>query len=272
MSDMYGFDAFSATQIVVKVDQIGVKKAKMKILPLIMLGILAGVFIGLGAMLFVLVKSDPTLHYAVSQLLGGLVFCLGLVLVIIAGAELFTGNNLIVMAWADSKITLYDLLRNWSLVCVANLIGAVGLAVLVFLSGHTEMNGGRIGLEYVQIAEYKTSLTPVAAICRGILCNILVCMAVWMALAGRTVVDKVMAILFPITGFVAAGFEHSIANMYFYPMAMLVEQFSLIEQSTSVITLTDFLTNLLFVISGNLVGGAVFVGLVYHVIYADNKP
>ena len=271
MDDIFGLSAYSPSQIAAKVDEIGVKKAKTPFIPLVMLGVLAGAFIGLGGMLYVLVKSDPSLSFASVQLLGGLAFCLGLILVVVAGAELFTGNNLIVMAWADKKITLYDLLRNWIVVCIANFIGALGMAVLVFLSGHLLMNDGEIAQQYVNITAAKTGLSNTEAIFRGVLCNILVCMAVWMTLAGKTVTDKIIAIIFPITGFVAAGFEHSVANMYFYPVTLLMQYFSIAETGANLITIYDFMKNLLLVISGNLIGGSVFVGLVYHLIYHRNQ-
>lgn len=271
MHDIFGFSAYSPAQIAVKVDEVGVRKAKTAFIPLVMLGVLAGSFIGLGGMLNVLVKSDPTLSFASAQLLGGLAFCLGLILVVVAGAELFTGNNLIVMAWADKKISLYDLLRNWVVVCIANFIGAVGMALLVFLSGHLLMNDGAIAEQYINIAAAKTELSNTEAIFRGVLCNILVCMAVWMTLAGKTVTDKIIAIIFPITGFVAAGFEHSVANMYFYPVTLLIQYFAVVETGSNLITVYDFMKNLLLVISGNLIGGGVFVGLVYHLIYQRNK-
>jgi len=267
MSNKFEFGAYSAAQIAAQVDAIGIKKANMPLLSLMMLGFLAGAFIGLGAMLYVLVKSDITLSFASSQLLGGLAFCLGLILVVVAGAELFTGNNLIVMAWADNKISLKSLLRNWTVVCIANLFGAAGIATLVFLSGHPLMNDAAIAEQYMHIAEVKSALSNTAALFRGILCNVLVCMAVWMTISGKTVTDKVIAIIFPITGFVAAGFEHSVANMYFYPMALLIQHFSIIEMTGSLITFWDFMRNLFFVIIGNIIGGGVFVGLVYHIIY-----
>jgi formate/nitrite transporter len=267
MNIRLSFSAYLPAQIAAMVDEIGVKKATMPILPLVMLGMLAGSFIGLGAMLYVLIKSDNTLSFASIQLLGGLAFCLGLILVVVAGAELFTGNNLIVMAWADNKISLYGLLRNWTVVCIANLFGAAGMATLVFLSGHVLMNDGAIAEQYLNIAATKSDLTNTEALFRGILCNILVCMAVWMAIAGKTVTDKVVAIIFPITAFVAAGFEHSVANMYFYPMALLIQQFSILDIPGSLITFMDFFRNIFFVIIGNIIGGSIFVGLVYHIIY-----
>lgn len=257
---MFEFDAYAPKQIAERVEKLGVAKARMPFIPMLLLGILAGAYIGLGAMFFTLVKSDPSLGFAVGQVLGGLCFSLGLILVVVAGAELFTGNNLLAIAWADRKITTAELLRNWAVVCIGNFIGAAGLALLIYLSAHPQMNQAAIAEQTLRIAQTKIELSPVEAFFRGTLCNLLVCMAVWMALAGRSVIDKVVAIVFPITAFVAAGFEHSIANMYFIPLAMLLE-------NGDQITWLGFGGNLLQVILGNLVGGSVLVALVYHVIY-----
>lgn len=266
MADIYGFDSFSPKQIAEKVDSIGVTKARLPLLSMVMLGILAGAFIGLGGLYFTIVKSDVALSFATQQVLGGLTFSLGLILVIIAGAELFTGNNLLAMAWADNKITTAELLKNWVVVCLANFVGAVGVATLVFLSGHPQMNQGAIAMTYAKIAAAKCDMPFWTAFFRGVLCNVLVCMAVWMALAGRTVIDKAVAIIFPISAFVAAGFEHSIANMYFISLAMMLQSSGTVEVASSV-GVMGFISNLLPVILGNLVGGSVFVGLVYHIIY-----
>jgi formate transporter len=263
MSELYGSDAYLPLEVARRVETVGVAKARMPTLPLLMLGVLAGAFIGLGSMLFVIVRSDATLGFAASQLGGGLVFSLGLLLVVVAGAELFTGNNLLVMAWADRRITTGEVLRNWVLVCAANFVGAAGLALLVFASGHTALNGGAIGRAVVRIALAKQALPAWEAFARGILCNVLVCMAVWMAMAGRSVVDKAVAVIFPITAFVAAGFEHSIANMYLMPLALLVQD----PGAAQLVTWSGMAANLAFVIAGNLLGGSVLVGLTYHVIY-----
>lgn len=267
MSELYGSDAYAPGEVARRVETVGVAKAQLPLLSLWMLGMLAGAFIGLGAMFFTLVKSDPTLGFAASAVLGGLVFSLGLLLVVVAGAELFTGNNLLVMAWADGKISAQQVLRNWVLVCLANLVGAAGLALLVFASGHTDLNGGAIGQQVVKIALAKQDLSPGQAFFRGVLCNVLVCMATWMAMAGRSVTDKMVAIVLPVTAFVAAGFEHSIANMYLMPLAMLVQQLGPAPTGTALVTWGGMLGNLLPVIAGNLVGGSVLVGLTYHVIY-----
>ena len=266
MPEMFGFDAYSPAEIARRVEAVGETKARMALLPLAMLGVLAGAFIGLGAMLFIMVRSDASLGFAASTFGGGLVFSLGLLMVVVAGAELFTGNNLLVMAWADGRIGTAQVLHNWTVVCAANFVGAVGLALLVFWSGHPQLNGGAVGQKVVQIAQAKQALPFWTALVRGVLCNILVCMAVWMALAGRSVVDKAVAVVFPIMAFVAAGFEHSIANMYFMPLAMLLQGAGVGADGTAV-TWAGMLGNLLPVILGNLLGGAVLVGLVYWAIY-----
>jgi formate/nitrite transporter len=258
MSQQAGTDAYAPREIAARVNEFAEAKAKLPLLPLILLGLLAGAFIGLGAMMYTLVASDANLGFTASRLLGGLAFSLGLLLVVIAGAELFTGNNLLAMAWASRRISTRDLLRNWLVVCLANLGGAMGMAVLVWLAGHGSLNDGEIARAAVRIAEAKAQLSPLEAFFRGVLCNVLVCMAVWMAYAGRSVTDKAVAIVFPITAFVAAGFEHSIANMYFFPLAMLYG---------APLGWQEFLLNLLPVIAGNLLGGSVLVALVYYVIY-----
>ena len=265
-NELYGSDAYAPAEVARRVETVGVAKARMATLPLLMLGVLAGAFIGLGTMLFVIVRADPGLGFAAAQVGGGLVFSLGLVLVTVAGAELFTGNNLLAMAWADRRISSRELLRNWVLVCVANFVGAAGLALLVFASGHTEMGQGAVGRTVARIAFLKQELPALQAFVRGILCNVLVCMAVWMAMAGRSVMDKVVAVVFPIGAFVAAGFEHSIANMYLMPLAMLV-QASGGAPDVGAVTWGGMFGNLALVIAGNLLGGSVLVGLAYHLIY-----
>ena len=266
-TEIYGSDAYAPGEVARRIETIGVAKAQMALLPLTMLGVLAGAFIGLGSMLFVIVRADPTLGFAASQLCAGIAFSLGLLLVVVAGAELFTGNNLLVMAWADRRITSMQVLRNWLVVCAANFAGAVGLAVLVYLSGHTDMGSGAIGRTVVRIALAKQALPWPEAFFRGVLCNVLVCVAVWMAMAGRSVTDKAVAMIFPITAFVAAGFEHSIANMYLMPLAMLVQSADGLAGGQAAVTLGGMASSLAAVLAGNLLGGSVLVGLTYHVIY-----
>jgi formate transporter len=267
MSEHFGFDAFAPRDIAARVETLGVAKARMPLLSMLMLGVMAGAFISLGALYYVLVKSDPTLGFAASRLLGGMAFSLGLFMVVVAGAELFTGNNLLVMAWADGKLSTAEVLRNWAVVCMGNLIGAAGMAVLVVLAHLGDLNNGAVGLEVVKIAVAKASMPAWTAFFKGVLCNVLVCMAVWMSMAGRSVVDKAVAIVLPISAFVAAGLEHSIANMFFFPLAMLLQTLDGVGAGSPVITPIACLGNLLPVIAGNIIGGSVLVGLVYHVIY-----
>lgn len=273
MAELFGFDAFSPKEIAERLESVGVAKARLPLLQMAMLGVLGGGFIGLGALYFVLVLSDPGLGFAASRVLGGVCFSLGLLLVVVAGAELFTGNNLLAMAWADGKLSTREVLWNWAVVCSANFAGAIGLAVLVFLSGHTEMNGGSVARTYLEIAAAKSALPFWSAFFRGVLCNVLVCMALWMALAGRSVVDKMIAIVFPISAFVAAGFEHSIANLYIIPLAMLLKETgAALPAGGEAIGTLGLVGNLVPVIAGNIVGGSVLVALVYHVIYRRPAP
>jgi len=260
--EAFGFDAYSPREIAARVRETCIVKVRLPLLTLTMLGILAGAFIGLGALYFVIVASDATLGFAAVRIAGGVCFSLGLLLVVVAGAELFTGNNLLAMGWADGCVSGADVLRNWAIVSIANFVGAAGLALLVYLSGHWEMNGGAVGATYLKIAAAKSALSPGRAFFLGILCNILVCMAVWMALAGRSVMDKLIAIVFPISAFVAAGFEHSVANMYFIPLGWMLQ-----AAAGEPVQLAGLARNLVPVIVGNLVGGSVLVALVYYVIY-----
>jgi formate transporter len=266
MPDVFGFDAFSPAQIAERVREVGVTKARLPLLPLVMLGLLAGAFIGLGSLFAVIVYSDASLGFAAQRVLGGLVFSLGLFLVVVAGAELFTGNNLLAMAWAEGKLSSAELMRNWTVVCAANFVGALGLGALVLLSGHADMNSGAIGRSYMAIAAAKIALPPLKAFFSAVLCNALVCMAVWMSLAGRSVLDKLVAVMLPIAAFVAAGFEHSVANMYLIPLGLALQ-----AQAGQAVDAWGLARNLVPVIAGNIVGGSVLVALVYRLIYLRPK-
>ena len=262
MTMVPGSDAFSPREIAARVTELGVAKTQLPLASLIMLGMLAGAFIGLGALFNVIVLSDASIPIGLRRVLGGMVFSLGLFLVLVAGAELFTGNNLLAMAWADRKVTTRDVLFNWVVVCAANFAGALILAGLVFMSGHPGNDNGAVGATYLRIAAAKTSLPPLRAFFSGVMCNVLVCMAVWVALAGRSVADKLLAVVLPISAFVAAGFEHSIANMYLIPLAMMLQ-----VEAGQAVDIAGLWHNLVPVIAGNIVGGSVMVALVYHVIY-----
>lgn len=274
MSGMFGFDAYSPKEIAERVEHAGVAKARLPLLSMAMLGVLAGSFIGLGALYFTLVTSDPSLGFAASRVLGGIAFSLGLILVVVAGAELFTGNNLLVIAWADKKISSRELLKNWVVVYLSNAVGAAGLVALVVLSRHPDMNSGAVALHAVKIAAAKTALPFWEAFFKGVLCNVLVCLAVWLAMAGRSVTDKIMAIIFPISAFVAAGFEHSVANMYFIPLGILLSDSVPSGAAASIAHLNwqGFAQNMLPVTLGNIVGGGLMVALVYYIIYRRGVP
>ena len=252
-------DAYPPAQVALLVEQVGVKKATLPAVPTLALGVLAGAFIAFGAMFSTLALTGSPLGFGPGRVLAGLAFSLGLVLVVVGGAELFTGNNLVVMAWAARKITTGQLLRNWALVYVANLVGALGSALMMWWSGALGLGGGAVAETAIAIAEAKVALGFTEALFRGILCNVLVCLAVWLSFAAHDVPGKVLAIIFPISAFVALGFEHSVANMYLIPIAMLAGA----ESATA----AGFLANLIPVTLGNIVGGGGFVALVYWLIY-----
>ena len=260
------FDAYSPKEIAEKVETIGVAKARLPLHSKLALGILAGGFIGLGAFYFTVVTSDTTLNFAANRMLGGVAFSLGLILVVIAGAELFTGNNLLVLAWSGKRITTGELLRDWIIIYLANFVGALGLVLLVYLSHQWEMNQNAVGIHAVKIAAAKVNLPFWQAFFKATLCNVLVCLAVWLALAGRGVADKILAIVFPISAFVAAGLEHSVANMYFIPLGVLLQP-QLNVAGAEGLSWAALWTNLVPVTLGNVFGGGVMVALVYRFVY-----
>jgi len=272
-TEIFGLDAYAPSEIAEKVEQSGVAKAKLPLLPMFMLGVVAGGSIGLGALYYTIVASDASLSFAVSRVLGGLVFCLGLALVIVGGAELFTGNNLIVMAWANGRVTTVELLRNWVVVFIGNLVGGISMAMLVFLSHYLDLNDGKVELAALSIAKAKIELPFIVAFFKGVMCNILVCLAVWLAMGGRSVTDKILAVLLPISAFVAAGFEHCVANMYFIPLGIIAASMGEVPAAfdASSLTLGGAIHNLIPVTLGNIVGGSVLVGLVYVSIYNKTR-
>jgi formate/nitrite transporter len=266
---IFNLQAYSPAEIEETIEKVGVKKANLPFLASFMLAIVAGGGIGFGALYYSIVASDPSLSFATARVVGGLAFTLGLTLVLVGGAELFTGNNLIVMAWASGRVSAATMLRNWAIVYLGNLVGSIGLVVLVFSSHHLDMNDGRIGLSVLNTAAGKIRPDMVTLFVKGILCNVLVCAAVWLAYAGRSVTDKIVALLLPISAFVAAGFEHCVANMYFLPLAWLLVQAGHAPATfdASPITIAGIIHNLVPVTLGNIVGGAGFVGAVYWAIY-----
>lgn len=269
-------DPFTPAEMAERAENVGVAKANLNWLTMFALAVLAGAFIGMGAIFMTTVTTGAaTLPFGVAKLLGGLVFCLGLILVVVAGAELFTGNNLIVMAWASGKVPLSKLLRNWVIVYAGNFAGSVAIAVVMFLSKQYTFAGGALGQNALAIANNKCGLQFIPALALGIMCNALVCLAVWLCFSARSTTDKILSIVFPITAFVAAGFEHSVANMYFIPIGLLIKWFDPAFAAKATIpnlNLSNFLLgNLLPVTIGNIIGGAAMVGLVYWFIYLRSK-
>jgi formate transporter FocA len=276
-------DALLPPEMAAKAADIGVSKASMSTVRTLALAVLAGAFIALGAMFATTVTAgiDDVLPFGVIRLLAGLVFSLGLILVVVGGAELFTGNNLIVMAWAERRVRSSWLLRNWGLVYVGNLVGALATVLLVYLGGQYEFGDGAVGANALAIANAKAGLDFWQALVLGILCNALVCMAIWLTYSARSVADKILAIIFPISAFVAAGFEHSVANMYFLPIGLLVRD----EGSAEFFAAADLspgdfpdltwgnaiVDNLIPVTIGNVIGGSLMVGLVYWLVYVRTR-
>jgi len=275
-------DSLLPAEMAAKAEAVGVKKATGDALQLFALAILAGAFIGLGAIFCTTVLAGlgsgaNPVPYGIQRLLGGLVFCLGLILVIVGGAELFTGNNLIAMAWVNKKITFTQMLRNWGIVYAGNFVGSVATAAVVFFSKQWTFGGGAVGLTALNIANGKCNLEFIPAVALGMMCNAMVCMAVWLCFSARTTTDKILAIIFPIAGFVAAGFEHSVANMYFVPIGLFVKaganagfwtQIGKTAADYGALTWGNFLLkNLLPVTIGNIIGGVVMVAVVYWFIY-----
>jgi formate transporter len=256
-------DAYPPAQVARLVEQVGVRKANLPVRTTVMLGTLAGAFIAFGAMYYTVAITGSTLGYGPGRLLGGIAFSLGLVLVIVGGAELFTGNNLIVMAWAERKVGTLQLLRNWGLVYLANLVGALGCALMVAWSGTLDLADGAVGETAARIAHAKVGLGFGEAFFRGVLCNALVCLAVWLCFAAHDVGGKILAIVLPTSAFVALGFEHSVANMYLIPVAMLA--------GAEGVGVGGFIGNMVPVTLGNMVGGGVFVAFVYWLIYLQGQ-
>lgn len=282
-------DSLVPAEMAERAESVGVKKAGMDFPTMFVLAVLAGAFIGLGA-IFATTATAGTLAggevvsalpFGVNKVLSGLVFSLGLILVIVAGAELFTGNNLIVMAWASGKVSSAKLVRNWVIVYLGNFVGSVLTALIMLAARQYTSGGGAIGLNALSIANAKVQLGFGQAVALGILCNALVCLAVWLTFSARTTTDKILAIIFPISAFVAAGFEHSIANMYFIPMGLLIKGTAGPEFWANIGTTAAnypmltwgnfFVRNLLPVTIGNIIGGALMVGAVYWFVYLRGK-
>ncbi len=273
-------DALPPPEMAAKAEQVGVTKAGLDTLTMFALAVLAGAFIAMGAIFATTTTAGAAeVPFGVVRLLGGLTFSLGLILVVVAGAELFTGNNLIVMAWASRRVSSLRLLRNWVIVYAGNFAGAIATAALLYGAKQYEFGKGAVGDQALQIAATKTGYGWWQAVLLGAFCNALVCLAVWLCYSARTTADKVLAIIPPIAAFVAAGFEHSVANMFFIPYGLFVKSNDAFVSSQaglpdlSNLTWGDFLwANLVPVTIGNIVGGALMVGAIYWFVYLRPRP
>jgi formate transporter len=275
----FGLDALLPPGMARRAEAIGVVKASMPVPRVLLLAVLAGAFIGLGACLSTVATtgSEDLIGSGPTRVLAGVVFSLGLVLVVVGGAELFTGNNMLVMAVVARRLTVRAMLRNWAIVYAGNLVGAMGTAWLVYLSGQYRTDSGAVGRNALDTAAAKAALPFDEALVRGILANALVCLAVWLCMSARSVIDKVVAVVFPVTAFVAAGFEHSVANMYFLPIGLFVKagapdgfwsaRGTTADAYGGLTWRTFLIDNLVPVTIGNVIGGAVLVGLVYALAY-----
>lgn len=257
-------DAHPPHEIAHMVERLGVAKARTDTVTLVLLAILAGAFISLGALSFTVVVTDARLGFGVTRLLGGLSFCLGLVLVVVAGAELFTGNNLLALTWASRLISTREVLRNWLLVYLGNVIGCLGTVLFVVWADVASLGGGTVADTAIGIARGKAGLSLGEAFARGVMCNALVCLAVWLAMGGRSVTDKILAVIFPITAFVTIGFEHSIANWFFLPYGVALDK-------QGAVSITGAAWNLAAVSAGNIVGGTLLVAGVYWAAYLRDE-
>lgn len=257
----------------------GERKVRMDTITMAVLAGLAGAFISLGAMLFTVTTTAASLGYGPTRLLGGVAFSLGLILVVCAGAELFTGNTLAVMAWASRRVSTQLLVRSWLIVYAGNFVGALLTVLLVYSTRQWSFDDSQVGATALKIAVAKVNLSFGQAIALGVLCNALVALAIWLSLGARSFTGKAIAIVFPISAFVAAGFEHSIANMYFIPMGLLLKDKASVQAASGVdasqlseLTWPHFLlNNLLPVTIGNVIGGAILVGAVYWFVYLRSR-
>lgn len=274
-----GFDALLPAAMVERAVAVGVAKAALPLRRLVVLGGLGGAFISLGAMFSTVVTAGPTNGGSLPgtvKLAGGVAFALGLILVVVGGAELFTGNNLLTIAYAERRVSARALLRNWAVVYAANVVGAVGTALLVFATDQYRSSKGAVGLRMVEIAEAKAAGGVRATFASAIVANILVCLAVWLTYSCRSVIDKMAVIVLPVAAFVAGGFDHSIANLYLLPTGWLVRAhgaatfWASVERQPAAfghLHLGPIAANIATATAGNVVGGALAVGVVYWWAY-----
>ena len=266
-------DCRAGLALLTQAQNVAINKSKTAPGRVFVLGIMAGMLIATGATFMLLVKSDSTLSFGPSQVLGGFCFSLGLLCVIVAGAELFTGNTLMVTAALEKKISWVDVIKNWVIVYIGNLVGSLLIVAILIGGNFAGMNGGEVGNTMINVAFGKINLGPEVIFFRGIMCNWLVCLAVWMGFAGRTVIDKVFTAMIPVMAFVACGFAHCVANMFFLPMGIAALNTYGYSGSGDIAAITNALTaggacyNIGLATLGNIVGGAIMVGVLYWLSY-----
>ena len=265
-------DELSPAETLAKAQTLGQGKSKMAFWKCFVSAMLAGAFIGFGATYFMVFLGDSSMPFAAQRMVGGICFCLGLVLVLCCGAELFTGNMLMVTSLASKKITFGGMLRNWAIVWVGNLVGSLVAVALIYWAGVGGMNGGNVGNVMVSVAVGKVTPDWFSLLGKGVMCNIMVCLAVWIGFSARTVADKVLGILLPISFFVAAGFEHCVANMFFLPTGLLMKTmgFGAAVAGVDALNLGSIFYNISAATIGNIIGGTL-VALAYWFVYTNRK-
>lgn len=267
-------DALAPAQIAAKAQTIGDTKANMPLGRAFVLAVFAGAFIAFGATFMLLVKGDSTLSFAASQVLGGLCFSLGLICVVVSGSELFTGNCLMVIGALDKKYAWGGVIKNWIIVWIFNFIGSLIMVLIVFGAGLFNFNDGGVGQAMMNVAVSKVNLDWGTIFFRGIICNFLVCLAVWMGFVGKTVIDKIFTCIFPVMAFVAVGAEHCVANMFFLPMGLAVKSAGVIESTNAAIDVLNvggIFYNISAATLGNIVGGCILVGVMYWWAYHKKR-
>ncbi len=271
-------DAYTPSRIAERIDNLAVQKAKLSSSNTFLLGILAGIYLGFGAQFSTLVISDSTFHFGLSSLIEGIVYSLGFILAVIGGAEVFTGNCLSVIGFAGKKVTLYELLTNWVIIYIGNLTGSIIMVCWMYKTHQWEFFNNMVGAKALLIAHKKVNLSFKTSFTCGVLCNALICLAVWLCFSGRSTADKIISILFPIGGFVTSGFEQCVSNMYFVPMGVMLRGNTFVVEAAEkmagkVLDLSQltwkgfFINNLLPVTLGNIVGGVMLIGIVFWFIY-----
>ncbi len=279
---VFDVDAYSPAQIASRIDAVAAVKTSYSSAQTFWMGVNAGVFIALGAQFATLVISDSTLHFGLTVIIAGIVFALGLILVVVGGAELFTGNSLIVIGYIDKRVTTGAMLHNWSLSLIGNLVGSLILVFFMYQSHQFEFFNHMVGAKALLIANKKVNLSFEAAFARGVLCNAMVCLAVWLCFSARNVTDKIISLVFPVAGFIASGFEHCVANMYFIPMGLVLKNNpevvaaanKMAGKSVNLTQLTwkgFFVNNQFPVMIGNILGGSILVGVAFWFVYLRPK-